>query len=146
MGTVSVEPWPDSAGIVVLPNGTRIRGRGLRRPIPPGPDPTFGVYLLAAPPPPTSRKSTWIKWPDFRLPADRKGAIEILRDVLALVETERVEVACEGGRGRTGTALAVLVAMSGVDRADAVEWVRRNYDSKAVETRWQRRWVERVDL
>jgi len=146
VGTAEIDPWPANTGVVELPNGTRVRGRGLHRPIPPGPDPTFGVYLLAEPPPLTTWPATWIKWPDFRLPADKVKAIEILPDVLALAETERVEVACKGGRGRTGTALAVLAAMSGVDRADAVDWVRSHYDPTAVETRWQRRWIERVDL
>ena len=57
--------------------------------------------------------------------------------------TERVEIACGGGRGRTGTALACLAVLDGVPAAHAVAWVRRSYDPRAVETPWQRRWVIR---
>jgi len=34
-------------------------------------------------------------------------------------ETERVEVACTGGRGRTGTALACMAVLDGVPATDA---------------------------
>ncbi|WP_285502026.1 hypothetical protein [Streptomyces sp. NBRC 13847] len=58
-------------------------------------------------------------------------------------ETERVEVACAGGRGRTGTALACLAVLDGVPAALAVQFVRRNYEAHAVETPWQKRYVRR---
>ena len=49
-----------------------------------------------------------------------------------------------GGRGRTGTALACLAILDGVPPyAQAVAFVREHYDPKAVETLWQRRFVER---
>ena len=60
--------------------------------------------------------------------------------------TERVEVACGGGRGRTGTALACPAVLDGVPARHAVAWVRRSYDPRAVETPWQRRWVMRFEL
>lgn len=56
---------------------------------------------------------------------------------------ERVEIACGGGRGRTGTALAALAVLDGVPAEEAVEFVRRHYDRHAVETPWQRRYVSR---
>jgi protein-tyrosine phosphatase len=56
-------------------------------------------------------------------------------------ECERVEVACSGGQGRTGTALACLAIIDGVLPADAVAYVRRHYNRRAVETPWQRRYV-----
>lgn len=52
---------------------------------------------------------------------------------------ERVEIACAGGRGRTGTALACLAALDGVPACEAVAYVREHYDPRAVETLWQRR-------
>lgn len=69
-----------------------------------------------------------------------------LRAVFADAGSNRVEVACQGGRGRTGTALAVLAILSGIDPTDAVTWVRARYHPRAVETRWQRRWVERLTV
>jgi len=57
--------------------------------------------------------------------------------------TERVEIACAGGRGRTGTALACLAILDGVPSAAAVAFVREHYDRHAVETPAQRRYVGR---
>ena len=64
-----------------------------------------------------------------------------LREAHARAVSERVEIACGGGVGRTGTALAVLAVLSGVPAAAAVEWVRANYHPRAVETRRQRAWI-----
>ncbi|MEV4707936.1 protein-tyrosine phosphatase family protein [Actinoplanes sp. NPDC049316] len=128
-------------GVLALPSGRLVRGRGLRRPVPPGPGPGFGVYLLGAPPPPTAWESRWLRWPDFRLPTDRTLAAALLREAWERAGTERVEVACHGGRGRTGTALACLAVLDGVPPGEAVAFVRAGYDRHAVETPWQRRYV-----
>ncbi|MGQ4447278.1 protein phosphatase, partial [Streptomyces griseus] len=53
----------------------------------------------------------------------------------------RVEVACGGGMGRTGTALACLAVLDGVPADEAVAFVRAGYHPRAVETPWQRRYV-----
>ncbi|UAL30698.1 hypothetical protein K8W59_04065 [Nocardioides rotundus] len=60
------------------------------------------------------------------------GALGARRSVL-----ERVEVACAGGRGRTGTALACIAIADGVAPADAVAFVRAHYDRHAVGMPWQ---------
>jgi protein-tyrosine phosphatase len=57
------------------------------------------------------------------------------------VGSERVEVGCAGGRGRTGTALACIAVLDGVPPGEAVAYVRRNYHPGAVEAPWQRRFV-----
>ncbi|WP_067812829.1 phosphatase domain-containing protein [Actinomadura kijaniata] len=132
-----------------LPDGTWIRGRGLRRPLPDGPAPEVGLYLGSA----RLRRRheetlrwphTWIDWPDFLLPRDPGEAV---RQIRALHEKARsgaaAEVACGGGVGRTGTVIACLAILSGLDPADAVAWARRHHHPKAVETPWQRRWVTR---
>ena len=54
-----------------------------------------------------------------------------------------VEIACGGGRGRTGTALACLAVLDGVPPTEAVRYVRDHYAPDAVETPWQRRYVRR---
>jgi protein-tyrosine phosphatase len=56
---------------------------------------------------------------------------------------ERVEVACGGGIGRTGTALACIAQLGGVSPEDATAWIRTHYDPRAIETLWQRRYVQR---
>ncbi|MFB9187069.1 protein-tyrosine phosphatase family protein [Dactylosporangium sucinum] len=133
----------DGAGVVRLPSGKLIRGRGLRRPVPEGAVPAFGLYLLGKTPPAVDWPSRWLRWPDFRLPADRVDAADAFRELLERAATERVEVACAGGQGRTGTALACVAILDGVPAADAVAWVRRHYSAHAVETPWQRRYVAR---
>lgn len=137
-----IHSWaPDAPGVLELPSGRRVRGRGLRRPPPGGPEPTFAVYLLGRPPTPVAWESRWLRWPDFRLPADRALASSLLREAWRRAGTERVELACGGGRGRTGTALACLAVLDGVPPAEAVAFVRRHYDRHAVETPWQKRYV-----
>ncbi|MGW0857714.1 protein-tyrosine phosphatase family protein [Streptomyces sp. NPDC002690] len=138
------EAWDAAApGVLRLPSGRLVRGRGLRRPLPAGPVPEFSAHLLGREPEPVAWESRWLRWPDFRLPADRAAARGLLAEVWARAATERVEVACAGGRGRTGTALACLAVLDGVRPDDAVAYVRAHYHPSAVETPWQRRYVLR---
>ena len=134
-------PWADGPGVVHLPDGRTIRGRGLRRSVPTGPRPEFGVYLLSRDPGPFEWEHRWVRWPDFRTPSSTPDAIAALREAHQRSGIERVEVACGGGVGRTGTALAAIAVLAGVPPGEAVRWVRRAYDRRAVETPWQRRWV-----
>jgi hypothetical protein len=138
------EPWnPEAPGMLRLPSGRLVRGRGLRRARPDGPDPAFGVYLLGKPPPAMPWESRWIRWPDFRLPADEAGLRRTLAEAWQRAAEERVEIACAGGHGRTGTALACLAILDGVPAGEAVTFVREHYNSRAVETPGQRRFVAR---
>ncbi|WP_340379693.1 protein phosphatase [Streptomyces sp. SS7] len=131
-------------GVLVLPSGRTVRGRGLRRELDPAaPRPSYGIYLLGKEPPPTPWEGRWVRWPDFRLPADPADARAAFAQAWRRAAHERVEVACGGGRGRTGTALACLAVLDGVPAAEAVAFVRRYYDRHAVETPWQRRFVRR---
>jgi protein-tyrosine phosphatase len=136
--------WDDGHGVVELPDGRRVRGRGLRRPLPDGPRPEFGVYLLGREPEGLGWEQRWVRWPDFRTPASTDDALAALQEAYTRAAGERVEVACGGGVGRTGTALAAMAVMAGVPSAEAVAWVRQRYDKRAVETPWQRRWVRKV--
>ena len=134
--------WDDGgAGVVRFPSGLLIRGRGLRHPLPSGHLPTFGVYQLGRPPPEFGWDSRWVRWPDFCLPSDPAAFRRLLPDILGRARSERVEIACNGGRGRTGTALACLAVLDGVPPGEAVAFIRRHYDPRAVETSWQRRFV-----
>ncbi|MCB5273066.1 hypothetical protein BJG92_00578 [Arthrobacter sp. SO5] len=128
-------------GVLELPSGRLVRGRGLWSPFPAGPKPDFGVYLLSKPPIPPGWDARWVRWHDFRLPDDSADALDAFKEAWRRVETERVELACWAGRGRTGTALACIAVLDGVPPAEAVAFVRRNYRRSAVETPWQRRYV-----
>jgi protein-tyrosine phosphatase len=130
---------------IQLPDGAWVRGRGLRNPAPGGPPPEFGLYL-------GTRKlqarhtfdwqHEWLEWPDFLLPRDTGAAVTRIRDLhRRALDGQRVEVACGGGIGRTGTVVAALAILAGVPAADAVTWARTGYHHRAVETPWQRRWL-----
>ncbi len=130
-----------------LPDGVWVRGRGLRHPLPDGEVPDYGLYLgggrLRARHEPSL---TWphdrVFWRDGMLPADWPATAEKL---LALhkraAEGAAVELACHGGIGRTGTAMACLATLSGLSPRDAVSWARAHYHRRAVEVPWQRRYV-----
>ena len=130
--------------VVVLPDGVRLHARGLRRDAPPQPPPEWALYLLGRPPEATAWPARWLRWPDFRLPGDPADARDAFAEAHRRAAAgERVEIACGGGTGRTGTALACIAQLAGVAPDDAVAWVRAAYRPRAVETPWQRRYVRR---
>jgi hypothetical protein len=138
------DTWqPTDIGVLGLPSGRLVRGRALRKPLPAGPAPSYAVYLLGGQPPQFPWETRWLRWPDFRLPSSRTEARDVLGEVWERAGGERVELACGGGRGRTGTALACLAVLDGVPADRAVEFVRAHYSRHAVETPWQRRYVRR---
>ncbi|MDQ0376445.1 protein-tyrosine phosphatase family protein [Amycolatopsis thermophila] len=136
-------------GSIELPDGSRIRGRGLRDPAPAGPAPDYGLYLgtdrlRSAHDAGLHWPHTWLEWPDFRLPRDHDAAVHEIRGLYERVRAgEAAEVACAGGIGRTGTVISCLAILAGVDPAEAVAWTRRHHHPRAVETPWQGRWVRR---
>jgi hypothetical protein len=136
-------------GAIRLPDGAWVRGRGLRRPAPDGAAPDGGLYLGGG----RLRRRhereltwphEWIDWPDFLLPRRPEEAVRLIRELSRRArDGERVEVACGGGVGRTGTVIACLAVLAGVPATEAVAWTRTHYHPRAVETPWQKRWVER---
>jgi len=146
------ETWdPAGDGVLRLPSGRLVRGRGLYHAHGRGahspsaahaPEPGFGLYVLGRRPPETTWPMRWLHWPDFWVPRDRSAAIEAITDAWDRTRCQRVEVACAGGRGRTGTVLSCMVVLDGVPNRAAVAYVRAHYDRKAVEMPWQRRFVE----
>ncbi|MBM0235614.1 protein phosphatase [Micromonospora sp. STR1_7] len=134
------EPWSEQSGVVVLPGGASVRGRRVGALASPA---DFALLLAPGPEPTWSFRR--IRWPDFWVPLDRVDALDALREALRRAHGgERVEVACRGGVGRTGTALAALAILDGLPTERAVSWVRAGYHPRAVETPWQRRWLRRV--
>jgi hypothetical protein len=141
-------------GSIALPDGTRLRGRGRREPLPAGPLPRFGLHLGRPPDAPHRLPSVrrpdrlpdwpaeWIDWPDFRTPRDdHRAAEQIVSTYRRAAAGELVEVTCGGGTGRTGTVIACMAVLAGHPAADAVGWTRLHYRRHAVETPGQRRWV-----
>ena len=133
-------------GAIRLPDGARVRGRGLRRPAAGG-VPEFGLYLGSAR---LRRKheagigwpAAWVDWPDFGLPREPEDAVARIRDLYERVRAgAAAEVACGGGVGRTGTVIACLAILAGEPAESAVTWVRTHYHRRAVETGRQKAWV-----
>jgi protein-tyrosine phosphatase family protein len=137
---VTAGPWADQRGLLTLPSGVRVRGRRLGDPASPA---DFALVLAGGPAPPWP--SRCVRWPDLWVPSDRGDALDALREAHRRAHAgERVEVACRGGVGRTGTALAALVVLDGLPPDQAMRWVRARYHRRAVETLWQRRWLRGV--
>lgn len=127
-----------------LPDGARLRGRGLRQGSCWQPDPEWGLYLVGRRPTDIGWPSRWLRWPDFWLPTDAHDARSAFKEAHRLARDGcRVEIACGGGKGRTGTALACIAQLGGVPADEATAWVRAHYDPRAIETPWQRRCVKR---
>jgi hypothetical protein len=132
--------WLDGAGLVTLPSGPRVRGRRLSDPASPA---DFTLILARGPVP--AWPCRHIRWPDFWIPADHDDALDALHEAHRRAQAgERVEAACHGGIGRTGTALAALAILDGLSPREALTWVRGSYHRRAVETPWQRRWLNKV--
>ncbi|MET8066714.1 protein-tyrosine phosphatase family protein, partial [Micromonospora sp. NPDC005313] len=113
-------PWTDPAGLLTLPGGATVRGRRIA-----GPGSPADFALLLAPGPEPAWPSRRVRWPDFWIPSDRADALDALREAWRRAYAgERVEMACHGGVGRTGTALAALAVLDGLPPARAVAWVR----------------------
>ena len=132
--------WDDEPGVIRLPGGARVRGRRLGDPVSPS---DFALVLARGPAPAWPHRR--LRWPDFWIPVDTGDALDALREAhRRALDGERVEVACTGGVGRTGTALAALAVLDGLPPEEAVRWVRKQYHPRAVETPWQRWWLRRV--
>jgi protein-tyrosine phosphatase len=94
-----------------------------------------------------NKKFHWIKGdevrfliPDMGVPKDAeefRRMVEWVKKQLA--KKAKIHAGCIGGHGRTGTFLAALVSLFG--EQDAVEYVRKNYCHKAVESATQTKFL-----
>ena len=131
---------------MILPDGRRVRGRGVRlgQPLDDG-APEFGVHLTGRRYEAAEWTPVWVRWPDVRLPKHPSRVVDILRQAHREAAERRVEIGCGGRVGRPGTAIAILARLAGVSASEAVTWTRANYQAHAVETPQQRRFVLSAD-
>lgn len=88
-----------------------------------------------------------LDWPDYGVPPMDKEWWQSLADAIAALPPDsHVAVYCQGGHGRTGTALSILASLSGVvpKGGDPIDWVRRNYCGEAVESWSQVEYVQKI--
>lgn len=139
-----MEQWDLTEGVVEFPSGRRIRGRSWRQPV--SQNATVSVILTTAAPGEFSTHSVFegdpdrimIDWPDERLPKRTAHATEMLRQAWELAKTERVEITCRGGVGRTGTALAMIAVFEGLAPTEAIDFIREHYNEESVKSHAQR--------
>lgn len=82
---------------------------------------------------------------DFSVPENGADVAAALQKTLqASLSNKPVYVGCMGGYGRTGLFLALLAKAAGIE--DPVDYVRRHYHSRAVETEKQMQYVEDFDV
>lgn len=136
--------WSPGPGVIELPSGLTVRGRSLRAGVPAGTSPDFAVYLRGQSPEVTDWSSIWLRWPDFWVPLDGSDARQVIGELYARLADRRCEVACGGGVGRTGSVLAALAVLDGLEPDAAIGLIRERYHPRAVEMPWQRRWVAMV--
>src|SRR5262245_23912762 len=91
-----------------------------------------------------------IYWPDYEAPAmGKKWWLELTKGLLELAQKEKptdMVVFCMGGHGRTGTALSILAALTGVvgKGGDPVAYVRSKHCEKAVESTIQINYIKEI--
>lgn len=92
---------------------------------------------------PRAAEAAWVvEVPDFGVP----DPVALHAALTRMLERMRAEpeaayhIGCKAGLGRTGTAMACLARMTGVE-GDAVAWLRARYDPRAVETPAQEEFV-----
>ena len=125
---------------ITLPDGTAIRASSIFDRVEDDPTRDFGLYMDARWKPVSP--SDLIDRRDFGLPADATRAATQIRDAFLRAKSgEAVEVGCLGGLGRTGTVLACMAVLTGLDAPSSIAWVRTNYRPDAVETADQEEWV-----
>jgi hypothetical protein len=93
-----------------------------------------------------THKATEIKldWPDMDSPVLDP---EFWKDLVKHMAEKKSKalVFCIGGHGRTGTAIACILVATGWKAQKAIDWIRTNYCSQAIETVTQENYIEEVD-
>lgn len=103
-------------------------------------NPDFGLYLDWIWKP--SWRSEFIDWPDYDVPNNFEDAYDAIIEMYERAKNgKKVEVGCIGGHGRTGTVLACMGVIAGLEARKSVSFVREEYCKETIETDSQSWWV-----
>lgn len=146
-----MQTWESSEGVVDFPSGRKIRGRSWKeRDVEPA---DLTVLLTTVVPnqvgsmqSPLEGDLIVIDWPDDRTPRRPAQARADLRTAWERAATEKVEIVCNHGISRTGTALATIAVFDGMEPREAMEWVRETYHPEAVGTHALRGFVLELEV
>lgn len=83
-----------------------------------------------------------ITWPDFGNPIFKRDWWELLYKTISEMKPTNVVFHCQGGHGRTGTALAILAALNG--EKEPIKFIRQFYCADAVESGEQVEYIEKI--
>lgn len=86
-----------------------------------------------------------VHWPDGLKPMlDLQWWEDLVEWLQSFKEDTRMMIHCEGGAGRTGTALAIIERLAFGGETDPVEMVRQIYCDEAVESPAQINYINRI--
>lgn len=85
-----------------------------------------------------------LEWDDYGTPDIKDGFWSDFLDIVKQSGKDTVVVACQGGHGRTGTALSILYGLSFPDVSNPVEKIRELYCRNAVESNSQVEYIKQV--
>jgi len=93
------------------------------------------------------RRLIKIDWPDYGVPnVGKEFWFDFARSILMHEQPLEIVFICDGGHGRTGTALAIIGCLLGLipDDVCPVKFVRGRYCHRAVEGNDQADYIERI--
>lgn len=85
-----------------------------------------------------------LKWADYDIPP---VSFEFFKDLVRAMKTKKMKVLiyCLAGHGRTGTGMAAILHAAGFSKANPkaniVQWIRKKYCNRAIETNSQIDWL-----
>lgn len=86
------------------------------------------------------------QWPDYNVPRSMREFVGLATWTLEQIQAKRmVETGCFASHGRTGTMLACLLVLKGMEATAAIAQVRREHCDSAVEVASQVEWVHAFD-
>jgi len=91
-------------------------------------------------------KEIVVAWPDFGTPRVKSTFWLALHNYVVSMGWKNVCIHCEGGHGRTGTAIAaILISVAAWSVPDTIEYIRSSFCEKLVETEEQMDYLCNLD-